>query len=105
MTTQNTSYNRPTLGGQPEFDFTVSHNENNVESQEFYDTNLDRFSNQCKKVYGLLKSGMRLTVRQALIDYNIGHLPRRIADLIELGIEVRSVRLKSGCKEYYLEAA
>jgi hypothetical protein len=54
--------------------------ENNSESQEDLEQNEKVFSEQCALVYRLLKSGMRLTVADALNEYKIGHLPRRICE-------------------------
>lgn len=75
--------------------------ENNSASQTFLDFNRPRLSKQCDKVLALLQSGKRLTVRGAMIEHDIGHLPRRIADLKENGIAVRD-DWKDGVKEYYL---
>lgn len=93
---------------QMAIDFT--HNmENNQESDENYILNLDHFNNQCRMVLEQLLTGRRLTVRGALISMDIGHLPRRIADLREAGIPVSDEfpknedGTKKRFKEYWLE--
>lgn len=77
-------------------------NENNQTSLDFYKENEVKFSKQCETVLGLLKLGKRLTVRNALIDHNIGHLPRRIADLIDKGIDIKKERGEGGTITYSL---
>ncbi len=83
--------------------------ENNQESDENYIMNLDHFNNQCRIVLEQLLTGRRMNVRDALISLNIGHLPRRIADLREAGIPVNDEfpKNKDGTKkrfkEYWLE--
>lgn len=66
------------------------------------DFNKDRINGQCLLVLDLLKSGKRLTVRDAMINYGIGDLRRRCADLRDKGIEVKSNLLDGRFKEYYL---
>lgn len=55
--------------------------ENNEKSQAHLNANAKKFSKQCQRVYDLLKGGVRLTSRSAMIDHGIGHLARRIKDL------------------------
>lgn len=64
--------------------------ENNAESMALYDANLDDFNKQCRKVYELLHQGRRLTVREALLKFNIGDLRRRVKDLIDMyGVPIK----------------
>jgi len=92
------------MENQITMDFTnpIPHIENNVESQHFYEANADKFNNQCKTVYEALLRGERLTVLESAIKYGIGHLPRRILDLKNLGVNVLDERMKGGYKEYFL---
>lgn len=93
---------------QTTLDFTHAI-ENNPESDANYTANLDRFNNQCRIVLEQLLTGRRLTVREAYINLDIGHLPRRIADLKEAGIPVldefpeNKDGTKKRFKEYWLE--
>lgn len=85
-------------------DFTTHKVENNTESQQHLEDNTIHFNAQCKKVYELLKSGVRLTVMSAMNDYQVMSLPRRILDLKQNNkIEIQS-RFIPGTriKEYYL---
>lgn len=86
--------------------------ENNPESDANYMANLDDFNRQCRIVLEQLLTGRRLTVREAFINLNIGHLPRRIADLKDAGIPVQdefpevgtpSGTKKGRFKEYWLD--
>jgi hypothetical protein len=79
----------------------VHQSENNSESQLNLFENMAHFSEQCLTVLKLLKQGKRLTVRDALIEYDIHSLPRRILDLKENGIPVKD-SWKGKIKEYYL---
>lgn len=70
-------------------DLTEKHDqENNSESQSFLQENSHKFSKQCLKVLEVFYSGKKLTCKSALIDYGIGHLPRRLADLKENGVKI-----------------
>lgn len=55
--------------------------ENNPDSERHLHENELRFSNQCKKVLSLLRQGVVLTTRSAMIDYDIGDVHRRIGEL------------------------
>ncbi len=77
--------------------------ENNQESQQILEANKDRINGQVRQVLELLQSGVRLTVKEALLTYDISHLPRRIADLKEFhGIEVKKELINGRFKVYYL---
>ncbi len=82
--------------------------ENNKESQKHLEENEIRFTEQCLKVLKLLVQGHRLTVKSAMVDYNINSLPRRIKDLKENGIVISDfwtggTHMGNKVKEYYLE--
>lgn len=68
------------MNPQLHLDFTQTRH-NNRESESFYEENMDRFSDQCKKVWKLLKQGDRLTVYDAVLLHWISSLPRRIKDI------------------------
>ena len=71
------------IPNQPVIDYTrVLHtHENNRESQQQLEDNKFRFTGQCAFVWSLLLKGVKLTSRDAMLKYNIGHLARRIKDL------------------------
>ena len=77
--------------------------ENNQESNAILQENKDRLNKQCKYVLDLLKSGLRLTVREAILNYGIGDLRRRAKDLRDAGYPVKSKMLAGNFKEYYYE--
>ena len=80
-----------------------AHTENNLESQEHFDNNRDKFSNQCKIVYDALMSGERLTTTTALLKYGVGDLRRRIKDLKDYwNIPIQSKFIKGKFKEYFM---
>lgn len=87
-----------------EFDFDYcNRKENNEGSQQILEANKDKINACCRKVLDLLKQGHRLTVRDALLNHDISHLPRRIADLKEFhGIEVKKELINGRFKVYYL---
>jgi len=90
---------------QLEIDFTkpLFHIENNAESQQIFEANERKFSNQCQIVYDALLRGERLTTALALIKYNIGDLRRRVKDLKDIfKVPVQSEIQKGGFKEYFL---
>lgn len=70
--------------------FPVHERENNSESQSHLDTHRQHFSAQCAKLHGILKSGVKLTVLEAMTEYGIGSLPRRVKDLRSGGINIKS---------------
>lgn len=90
---------------QLQIDFsTLSHQENNIESQRHFDENKDKFSKQCKIVYEALLRGERLTTAKALIEYGIGDLRRRIKDLKDIWkVPVQSEYVENRYKEFYLK--
>jgi hypothetical protein len=92
-------------GQQLALDFT-HREENNYQSRKHLEENRERFSAQCRQVYDLLKSGVRLTVLSAITEYGISSLPRRILDLKEAGIEIKDRWMqedgKNKYKEYYI---
>ena len=87
---------------QTQIDFTHK-KENNAHSEAILDKNYERLNKQCQLVLTLLKSGLELTVREAMISYGIGDLRRRICDLRQAGIDVKDTVLRGGCKQFYLE--
>ena len=81
--------------------------ENNRESQFHLEDNCFHFEGQCLRVYELLKKGMRLSVIGAVnLSPPIMSLPRRIKDLRDKGIDVKSewviIDGKKLFTEYYL---
>lgn len=68
--------------------FTVHEIENPPEQQEHLDNNREYFSKQCTKVFGLLMEGKRLTVLNAITEYGVASLPRRLKDLKENGVHI-----------------
>ena len=93
------------MSQQLEINFTpIWRKENNPESQKYLEENTARFSKQCKKIYDILKSGERLTVKKAILEYNIGDLRRRIKDLQDTHkIPIKRRRIEGHFKEYWLE--
>jgi hypothetical protein len=89
-------------------DFT-HREENNYQSRKHLEENRERFSAQCKQVYDLLLSGVRLTVLSAITEYGISSLPRRILDLKEhfrregIDVEIKDCWVKTDSKERYKE--
>ena len=61
--------------------------ENNRDSQAHLEANEPHFKKQCHTVLTLLRKGVVLTSRIAMVDYNIGDVHRRIGELREGGIE------------------
>lgn len=90
--------------GALELDFNqIHHIENKISNQEHFERNKDKFSKQCKKVYEALLRGEKLTTTTALLNYGIGHLPRRIKDLADIwGVPIQSRFVEGKYKEYYL---
>ena len=77
---------------------TFTHRENTAQ----YRRNKRAFSKQAQYVYDWLKTGARITVKDAAIR-DIGDLRARIRDIRGAGIEVKDNELgSSGRKEYYL---
>jgi hypothetical protein len=86
---------------QQEIDFVHTH-ENNNESQAILEANRTELNTQCKMVKAMLESGYRLTVRDAMINYGISSLPRRILDLKNQGVDIKSKLINGKYKEYYI---
>lgn len=84
---------------QTTLDFT--HAENNRESEMHYIENAEHFSEQCMKVLTLLRSGVRLTVRSAILEHGISSLPRRIKDCRTAGVEIKDEWIKPTDKPKY----
>ena len=85
-------------------DFTNYHHfENNIESQQIFEENKEKFSKQCRIVLEAFFRGERLTTATALIKYGIGDLRRRVKDLKDFwNIPVQSETQKGGYKEFFL---
>jgi hypothetical protein len=94
---------------QPEIPFVIHEHENNHESRKHKEENRTKFSMECEKVYRILQTGVRLTVYDALVKYNISSLPRRCLDLKQQGVNIQSEWVtkegKRKYKEYYLVIA
>ena len=90
---------------QTQIDFTAPliHVENKISNQEHFERNKDKFSKQCKLVYEALLRGEKLTTTQALINYGIGDLRRRIKDLKDMwNVPVQDHYVVGHFKEYFL---
>jgi hypothetical protein len=83
--------------------FQIHERENNSDSELILKANKERFSNQCRIVYDALLRGEKLTTASALIKYGIGDLRRRIADLIENGVDIQKETKEGRFKEYFIE--
>jgi len=70
------------MSDQLEISFIHAH-ENNGDSKRHLEENRNHFSNQCSLLMKVFERGERLTTRDAMLNYNIGHLPRRIKDLVD----------------------
>lgn len=68
---------------QIEMDFTstVHVRENSAENERHLNENRQKFTGQCAIVLSLLQAGHVLSTRSAMVQWNIGHLARRIKDL------------------------
>lgn len=95
---------------QQTFDFTpvVHQYENNAESQQILDNYRVHFTDQCAAIYPYLMRGGKLTSHTALLGIRhngelvqIGHLPRRIADLKALNVRL-SFNMVNSYKEWYI---
>jgi hypothetical protein len=84
-----------------DWDNVTHQRENNSFSEQILFDQYERLNNQCKKVYDLLKSGHRLTVKDAILYHGISSLPRRILDLKEKGVPIKD-EMKNSYKEYFL---
>ncbi len=90
-------------GPQLTISFDVAHRfENNRESQTMLDQRRDDFSGDCWAILKRLLNGEKLNSAKALMDGLSGHLPRRICDLREQGINVRDEWVeKNGNKHHH----
>lgn len=86
--------------------FDVHERENNPESQVHLNRNRRRLSKQCKMIYKLMLQGQRVRFKELMLEYGVHSLPRRICDLKEYGIPVKSRFIhkdgKATVKEYWL---
>ncbi len=95
------------MNGQLDISFPIHRRENNIESQAHLEENEIHFSEQCKRVLQILRTGIRLTRISAATEYKIMSLERRVAD-INQGNEiikkswVTDETGKKLFKEYYL---
>lgn len=82
---------------------TLHHVENKTSNQEHFERNKEKFSKQCRIVYEALLRGEKLTTTQALLNYGIGDLRRRIKDLKDIwNVAIDSQYVDGKFKEYYL---
>lgn len=95
------------MPSQLQMDFTkpfpVHVRENNRASEDFLNENRKDLSAKCELVLSLLKSGIRLTVKSALVTYGVSSLPRRILDLKEQGITIEDQWVKINGQERFKE--
>jgi len=88
---------------QTQLQFTTHHRENNSRSESHLNAHRKHFSKQCTEIYELLKSGRKLTVREAVLELKINSLPRRVADLRAGGIQVLTEPVPgTNCVRYYI---
>lgn len=89
---------------QQKIDFSkLQHFENKISNQEHFERNKDKFSKQCKLVYEALLRGEKLTTTQALLNYGIGDLRRRIKDLKDIwNVQIEAQYVQGKFKEYFL---
>lgn len=89
---------------QLEIDWTnvVHTKENNKYSQEILESRYEDFSDQCKTIYDLFKSGKKLTVKEAMNKHDIGDLRARVRDLRNAGVDVKDNMIGKGFKEYFM---
>lgn len=85
-----------------QLDIFVHTHENNHDSKRHLEENRNHFSAQCQKVLRLLRQGKRLTVKDAIVLYNIGDLRRRCKDLKDYnGINIKSEWVRNEDKTRY----
>jgi len=84
--------------------------ENNPESQAHLEQHRKKFNAECYKVLDLLLThGLRLTVRSAMLDYDVSSLPRRVKDLTDwFGLPIHATWAtvdgkRMSYKEYYIK--
>lgn len=88
---------------QQVLDFTARV-ENNQESNAILQSNKTKINNQCQIVLDALRSGQKLTVKDAMLQLGVGDLRRRVKDLIDTaGIDIKKETLPGGFRAYYLD--
>ena len=89
---------------QTTLDFT--HRENNRESEQHYESIVVDKQSDCKRILAELQAGNRLTSDHITYVMRIGNAIRRLHDLMDAGIQVKSdwvyVNGVRKHKEYYL---
>lgn len=89
---------------QTTLDFT--HRENNRESESHYETIVSDKQSDCKRILAELQAGHRLTSNHITYVMRIGNAIRRLHDLMDAGVQVKSdwvyVDGVKKHKEYYL---
>lgn len=90
---------------QTEIDWTniVHGHENNVHSQLILEDQYERLSNNCKRLYDALKRGGRWSGRRIVSELGMMEYRRRIADLRDVGIDIKFKTLSNGSKEWWIE--
>jgi hypothetical protein len=85
---------------------TFTHRENNRESEIHYESIVADKQSHCKRILAELQAGHRLTSNHITYVMRIGNAIRRIHDLKDSGIDIRSEWVVVGGvrkhKEYYL---
>ena len=82
--------------------FDVAHRkENNRESQNILDQRRDDFSGDCWEILQRLMRGEVLTVKDMMIADVTCHLPRRILDLKEQGVNVNDRWVEVNGKKHH----
>ena len=92
---------------QTQIDFSsIQRHSNNLESAITNELHHKRFNAQCQKIYDAMMIGEVLTNKdsETQLKYHIGDLRRRVADLIECGIDVKSEFIPgSRFKKYWIK--
>jgi hypothetical protein len=86
---------------QTQFNFDVITPQNNRQSEEILVNNEDDFKKQADRIYAVLLTGRKLTVREMMIEMNIGDPRARIRD-IRKKFEVKDNLREGRFKEYFL---
>lgn len=76
--------------------------ENNPESQQILNDNFKHFAKQDLLVLQILLLGIRLDVKTALVEYNVGDLRRRIKTLRDAGFKIQDYKQYKRFKVYFL---
>lgn len=76
--------------------------ENNPFSQGQLEERRDHLTNNCQRVYELLKQGQHLNTKEVLIQHDISSLPRRILDLKNSGVKIEKYFDDKGMYRYKL---